>query len=47
MPSSYRLATTFEAKDRGGALGRVSDQEPHLWVACLDVDGNTVLAQFF
>src|SRR4030095_6580088 len=47
MPSSYRRAAAFAPKDRASALGRVSDEEPHPWVTCLDVDRNTVLAQFF
>src|SRR5262245_23749477 len=38
--------TAFEAKDRAGALRGVSDEETHLWVACLDIDGNAVFAQF-
>src|SRR5678816_1485747 len=44
--SSYCRSAAFEAKDLAGTLGRVSDQEPHLWVACLDVDRNTLLAKF-
>jgi hypothetical protein len=47
MPSSYRRAAAFAAKDRGSVLRRLSDQKAHLWVGCFDVDGNSLLAQFF
>ena len=42
-----KATAAFKTKDLAGALGGVSDQEPHLWVACLDVDRDPLLAQFF
>src|SRR5213075_2737324 len=46
MASSYRPAATFCAQDIAGALRRIANEIPHLWVARFDVDGNSLLAQF-
>src|SRR4029077_13221826 len=45
MPSSYRRAAAFCAEDIRGTLRGVPDEETHLWMARLDVDGNPLLAE--